>query len=210
MPELYYTDIRRLSAETKNRPRSRYREERLAGMKNSRVRDQGIAAERLLEYALRRHEPGFPLPLDIICEERGRPVLRDSFWQFSLSHSGDHAACALAEHPVGLDVQKLSRYDERLAVRCFSDRERQAFFSRGGDDRAFTLLWTLKESYLKMIGAGLLLPMSSFSVSRADDSAAFSEDAAFWYAQVGEYYFSLCVPKGVEPHPSVFSSVELL
>ena len=210
MPELYYTDICRLGPESKNHPFSLYREERLSVMTNSRIRNQGIAAERLLEYALRRNAPDFPLPLDILCEEKGRPVLRSSSRQFSLSHSGDLAACALAEHPIGLDVQKLSRYEERLALRCFSDRERQAFFPCGGDDRAFTLLWTLKESYLKMTGAGLHLPMSSFSVSSGEDNSAFSEDASFWYTQVNDYFFALCVPRGFAPYPTVFSAVELL
>lgn len=66
---------------------------------------------------------------------------------FSLSHSGGTVICAMAEQPVGADVQAPKILSSKLLNRFFTERERLY------EDPI--RLWTLKESYGKLTGEGV-------------------------------------------------------
>lgn len=93
----------------------------------------------------------------------GRPRLRldgdAAPLQVSLSHSGDWLALALADAPVGVDVELPQRARDwnALARFVFSPEERQRV--RDADDatraEVFHALWTLKEARGKRSGEGL-------------------------------------------------------
>lgn len=93
----------------------------------------------------------------------GRPLLRVDGdvapLHVSLSHSGDWLALALADAPVGVDVEvpQRARDWEALARFVFSVEERQRLRDAEGAARAgvFHGLWTLKEARGKRSGEGL-------------------------------------------------------
>jgi len=86
--------------------------------------------------------------------------------QFNVSHSGAWVACVLDATPVGVDVEQIRPIDIEIAERYFSAIEQEQI--READEarrlERFFTLWTLKESYMKMIGKGLSLPLPCFSV----------------------------------------------
>ncbi|MDO4492323.1 MAG: 4'-phosphopantetheinyl transferase superfamily protein [Clostridia bacterium] len=93
----------------------------------------------------------------------GKPYI-DGGPFFSLSHSGERALCVAAPFPVGCDAERIRKADLRIADRFFTAEE-QAFLSAQEDKQtAFFRLWTLKESYLKLTGAGLQQSLGAFSV----------------------------------------------
>ena len=104
-------------------------------------------------------------------ENHGRPFLRgaDGF-HFNASHSGKWIIGAFSSLPVGVDVQRIGIVNIRLAKRFFSEQENADLLKRSEENRAdfFYELWTLKESYLKAIGSGLTVPLSSFTVKEVD------------------------------------------
>ncbi|HJR70403.1 MAG TPA: 4'-phosphopantetheinyl transferase superfamily protein, partial [Gammaproteobacteria bacterium] len=74
----------------------------------------------------------------------------------SLSHSGELAICAVAEHgAVGVDVEtRRPRADLGvIAERYFTPAE--ARWIAADPDARFRMLWVLKEAYLKALGSGL-------------------------------------------------------
>ena len=77
----------------------------------------------------------------------------------SISHSRGLAACAVADRPVGLDVE-LVRPAPRRVWEHLSPEER----SHAADDAAFFRLWTAKEALLKCRGGqfGQLREPASF------------------------------------------------
>lgn len=95
----------------------------------------------------------------IIRDEHGRPQLAaHPVQQFSLSHSGDWAVCALADAPVGIDVERVrSVRADALARRYFTPQEAALLAAMPEAEReiAFFRLWTAKESVLKAQGTGL-------------------------------------------------------
>ena len=71
---------------------------------------------------------------------------------FSLSHTMTHVLCAIADNPVGADIESPRRLSER-AVRYFCSPEELSHFDPLD-------LWVLKESHIKLIGGTLSLVKS--------------------------------------------------
>ena len=186
MLKLYYCRLPDSAPDVPSELLSAYRREKLEKQTNERVRLRSLISELLLRHALR--DGGFAVdgPLNIVVSERGKPFLQGGGCFFSLSHSADAVLCALGDRNVGADIQIASKANEALIGRFFSEEERA--FVRGSEDpdRAFTEIWAKKESFCKMDGRGLALPLGSFSVF--DPHIA----ALLWHTTAGEYYLALC------------------
>lgn len=88
--------------------------------------------------------------------EYGKPYfIQPAGWHFSLSHSEEYAACALAREPVGVDIQKIRPVDTGVARRCFSEEEQQRLRLARAPEEELIRIWTLKEAVVKASGLGL-------------------------------------------------------
>ncbi len=107
---------------------------------------------------------------------------------FNLSHSGAMAICAVASVPVGADVEELQKYDGNLAAMCFGEGERCWLSGQLDAGIAFTRLWVRKESYLKLLGTGLIDGLRAIDVTpgRSDPSRHF------WECELPGYALSVC------------------
>lgn len=87
---------------------------------------------------------------------------------FNLSHSGHFVLMAVDRLPVGIDIEMHRDNDfAAIAEVAFHPEEHEAW-RRSGSERYFYDLWTLKESYLKMLGRGMSLDPRSFSLRLAE------------------------------------------
>lgn len=84
--------------------------------------------------------------------------------QFSLSHSGELALCALSDRAVGCDVERVRSRSAGLPRYVLDERELAWFLSRGSRWGDFYTLWTLKEARVKCTGEGLRYPPSGIAV----------------------------------------------
>lgn len=102
----------------------------------------------------------------IVKGEHGKPAVADSpDFHFNVSHSGDWVVCALADRPVGVDVERIGRDGLDIANRFFSEPEVELLRRAQDVSRCFAMLWTAKESYIKCVGAGLSMPLNGFSAA---------------------------------------------
>ena len=62
-----------------------------------------------------------------------------------------------------------------IARRYFQMAESAYIQAAPDRDKAFFTLWTLKESYMKMTGKGMSLPLDSFEIVRATDGFALGK-----------------------------------
>ena len=110
------------------------------------------AAHELLAEILREvygiYEPEFQ------TGPQGKPYLPGGP-EFNISHSRGHVAVAFSDRPVGLDIELVRPYLEKLPERIFSPEELAWFRGRSCTKADFFTLWTLKESYYKFLGTGL-------------------------------------------------------
>ena len=143
------------------------RRERVLRCKDVETQKQILTAGLLLNkvFSLYGVEPE-TLQKDV----QGKPVVEGL--HFNLSHTGGLVACVVSDCPVGCDVEKIKQAPKGIAERFFHLNEKQYLERRIEDyEKQFFRLWTMKESYLKMTGEGLRVPMQDFEVRIESDMA---------------------------------------
>lgn len=103
----------------------------------------------------------------------GKPFVRPSDnpadIRFNLSHSGNWLVCAFTRGcSVGIDIEHIrENIDyEGIAAHIFSDRDRDVFDNLRPQKkiRALFNAWSHKEAYVKAVGGGLSLPLSTIEI----------------------------------------------
>ena len=130
-----------------------------------------LVAHALLRTVVGRCSETRPEQLRFEVGEWGRPELAPGSAprpvRFNLSHTRGLVAVAVtAEHPVGVDVERIREVNPGVADKHFAPSEVAALRALEGEDarrRRFFSYWTLKESYIKARGEGLRLPLAGFA-----------------------------------------------
>lgn len=123
----------------------------------------------------------------------GKPhLMRHSTIHFSLSHSGTMALCAVADQPVGADVEEHQTYDDAMIRICCTNDERTWICGQPDRDRAFTRIWVRKESYLKLVGTGITDDVRACDVT---PHSAEGRHLWFWEHEASGYAIGICVRK---------------
>ncbi len=138
-------------------------DERLRAGRFRRPRDRArwIGARVALRQILTRYTGLAPAEVRLTCGTGGKPALQDGTSpRFNLTHAGERAALAVAwEREVGIDLEPIDPeldVSPLLAVACSqAEAARIGALPLVTRAEAFLTCWTLKEAYLKGIGAGL-------------------------------------------------------
>ena len=102
--------------------------------------------------------------------EYGKPFIEDyPDFHFNISHSGNWVVCAISNMPVGIDIELMKPIDYSLAEHFFYPREYERLVNAENKSDCFYDIWTLKESFIKAVGTGLSLPLTSFGVKTDGD-----------------------------------------
>lgn len=145
-------------------------------------RESYILAHSVLRLLLSGYTQLLPGEIEITESDYGKPQVVDNSIQFNLSHSGNLVMIAFGTNMLlGIDVEKIDskRAKIDLAKRFFSPLEfgQLIQLDKGDFVQGFFNAWTRKEAYIKARGAGLSIPLDSFSVSlKPDDPAELIED----------------------------------
>lgn len=173
-------------------------------------RREFIAAHALLRSLLTFHLGRPAASWQFATGAFGKPKFADKFRMpnidFNLSHTRDLVVAAVVAHgAVGVDVEKidLAKADFKVAQRYFAAAEVEILRQTPQPKQAtcFFRLWTLKEAYLKAIGAGLGTPLDSFAFTlapiRINFLAASQDHPQRWHFAMlpttGQHVLSLAV-----------------
>lgn len=111
-----------------------------------------------------------PMKIEFDYNEHDKPSLKNHpKAHFNISHSGGYVVVAFSDCPVGIDIEKNKGNRLAVAKRFFTREELDDLFALAeGKEQIeyFYQLWTLKESYMKTIGKGISMSLSSFSFQR--------------------------------------------
>ena len=99
------------------------RKERIERFKSFNDKKRSVCGEALAKTEIAK-----------ICEKRadelifetkksGKPFCKNADIEFSISHSGDYSVCAVNNTPIGIDIQKIVPYNEKIARRVCSSNE---------------------------------------------------------------------------------------
>lgn len=156
------------------------------------ARRQSLTAEALCRelYAL---FPAPKAPFRLDDGLYGRPMLVESPLFPSLSHSGEWAAAAIGDVPVGVDIQLCRPLSPRVRGRIFSPEEQDW---AGDDVERGMRLWTMKEAHGKMLGVGIIGSAPFFASLREGEIRRSYGDCVFFFPEAPEgYLLTLCAAK---------------
>ncbi len=114
-----------------------------------------VAAYLLLRAAWHAEVGEEPLP-PVVYDSRGKPALdghNDIY--ISLSHTTGAAAAVVGCEPVGVDIERITLPERDVIDHVMNEREQAGIYNDADPAIAFTRLWTMKESLLKLTGEGL-------------------------------------------------------
>ncbi|MBP5308551.1 MAG: 4'-phosphopantetheinyl transferase superfamily protein [Clostridia bacterium] len=133
-----------------------YRREKINSSSNVGYKRRSLFAGLLLRHALSQAGVGENSLSDIVRNEYGKPYLKAGKPYFSISHSGNLIAVAVADFNIGIDIEVPQNTDySRIASKVLSDNEMIDYMKSSDRSVFFTEKWVMKESYLKFIGTGL-------------------------------------------------------
>ena len=181
-------------------------------MRIKRYRFFRDARNTLLGDILARHEicraTGLDMEsLDFSVNAYGKPFITNlPNIHFNISHAGRYVACAVADEPVGIDIELIVDADMDIAERYFTPDE-IAYIKGGQPARRFFEIWTKKESRIKWEGKGLFIPLTSFSVLAP---AAQTQLAYHEVLYDGEAICHTCSAKQKKPSVKILNADALL
>ncbi len=170
--------------------RSGKRALRLSRLRGSRLAE-AMSAELLCRKLLAELCPGDPLfPEE---DERGKPFLPSSPLFVSFSHSAGHAAAAVADAPIGIDLQRIRRISDNVLKRFYSPEER-LWIDAGEASERSVRLWTMKEAYGKLLGTGIYGGPLFFAEFEHDSLIMRYDHTEFFFPEAPEeLLFTLCI-----------------
>ena len=134
----------------------RQRREKTDRLKSIDAKKRSVAAGFLARTALAQQLHMAPCDIVFQTDQNGKPYAAGTELQFSLSHSGTLAVCAVSDRAVGIDVEQKKDVLLSVAKRCFTEAEQRYVFSTKDHRQArFLEIWTKKEAYVKLLGTGI-------------------------------------------------------
>lgn len=118
--------------------------------------DSRVAGQLLLK-SMYEELVGGEMP-EIAKLSRGKPYFVDGDLHFSITHTKKTVFCALADVPVGIDAEEVTRtVSPSMAEKILSPSELVQYEALPEEDRNEALLrfWVLKEAEVKCSGLGL-------------------------------------------------------
>jgi acyl transferase domain-containing protein/phosphopantetheinyl transferase len=148
--------------------------------------------------AFMRCEDGEMLyPIEVFCAHDengkpsvyGRPGVGDGIKdvQVSLAHKGDEAIAIAANHPVGIDLEKIEEKSEGFLELTFTEREQELLASLKQPE-GIARFWVAKEACAKKAGTGLEGNPKNFEVSAVCDDVLYVGEQGVQTVSIGEEY----------------------
>lgn len=138
---------------------------------------------------------------EIRVEESGRPcqTLYPEL-DFNISHSGNLAACIVAEGRAGCDIQTMKRRFCPAAAKRFFHSEEYDYIEQAADEkerkRRFYTLWVLKEAHVKLLGTSVT-EIGRTPVFSVENRSLSCRGEHFYYAvyESGNYMLAFAFEK---------------
>ena len=157
------------------------RREKALRFRHEAGRRQSVAVYLLLKKALKQ-EYGITGDLEFGFQEQGKPfLLQYPEIHFSLSHCKVAVACAVSNHPVGIDIEHIRPYRPELGAYVLSEEERQQVEGAERSDVEFIKWWTRKESYLKLTGEGIRNDLKTLDLSKVQQETVVNLEKEYVY-----------------------------
>lgn len=128
----------------------------------------------------------------IIYNEYGKPYIKENKFYFNKSHTKNLCALIMDDKECGIDIEQIRKYNEKMANKILSNEEIKYINSKNKKDYFFTLIWTLKESYLKALGTGINVPLKNISFVKNNKIRFKQKEYNFKIIRIHNYIVTSC------------------
>jgi len=157
--EIYHYDVSKMSDEDffemyTNSDKSR--KEKADRLKHNPAKKLSVAAGELARSVLSEKFNTDKKEIRFRIGKNGKPYAENINAEFSISHSGTIAICAVSDTPVGIDIERIRDIDLSVAKKHFAPDEQDYVLEKMSlSKQRFFEIWTRKEAYVKMLGKGI-------------------------------------------------------
>lgn len=99
----------------------------------------------------------------IIFNKYGKPIIKNKKIFFNKSHTNKFSVLVIDNKLCGIDIENIKEYNDLISKKICSKEEYEYLNNIQNKNYYFTLLWVLKESYIKCLGLGLSYKMNKIS-----------------------------------------------
>ena len=172
-----------------------------------------VITRALLKKILAKYIKVFPWEINFKASCYGKPqisIFLNKNIYFNLSHSNNLAVCIVSNFDnIGIDIEYIEPMNNglKLAKNFFSQNEYSNLLANPESvEKNFYRIWTKKESILKSIGCGLVIPLNSFSVPISTRNGNIFTVGFYnikekkWYLKdfrIGNYVGTIAINKGI-------------
>lgn len=146
---IYFANVSELKLEKVLPFLPSFRIEKINNLKLEEDKKLSAGVWLLLSKALKKHHINLKKH-EFKTTSSGKPYLNGSSMQISYSHSGDYCVVALSKEPIGIDIEKIRKIDEKISKLIFDESDIAKL-----KEKSFLDIWTLKEAFGKKDGKGL-------------------------------------------------------
>jgi len=137
-------------------------------------------------------------------------------FHYNVSHSGDWVVCATSSNLVGVDVEYIDKnIDLSIAQHYFTAEEALDINTKNSNEKynRFFHYLTAKESFIKCVGKGLSIPLTSFSIheNKVVHNNTVSLFRIKFYNRLIGYKLAVCSTDNLFPdEPHIISYEDLI
>lgn len=183
----------------------------------------GLLLQELVEKQLGIH----PDELVLEKNENGKPWIEDHpEFYFNISHAGDYVVLAYGDVPLGIDIEQIRAQNMHVAKRCYTEAEYAYVTGADSEENQvsdipeenhevkigtdmtmpipsmdindrFFYLWTMKESYLKLTGDGISIPLNSFEIDPVKKTVV-GTSYRYFMLRMDDYWIAVCTGEECE------------
>jgi 4'-phosphopantetheinyl transferase len=124
--------------------------------KVDKTKDENSKKIQIVEYFLLKKYLGFCTVKDFSYNQFGKPYILGEK-NFSISHTKNALVIAISENEIGIDIQKISKINDKIIQKTCKASEQKILQNSKNKDEQFAILWTMKESYVKLFGKSIFL-----------------------------------------------------
>lgn len=155
-------------------------------------RNQSSLAYRMLALALKREYGIEELPR-IETGIHGKPWMPDvPDIHFNISHCKEGILCGVNGTELGVDIESIRIFQERLAKRISHENEWKLIECSAQKAEMLCRIWVAKESYLKYKGTGINQDLRKIDLSGCKDDFFEKDGLRFHLWQNEKYCMSVC------------------
>lgn len=186
-----------------------------------------IVAGLLLQELVEKQLGIRPDELVLEKNENGKPTVQGHpEFYFNLSHAGDYVVLAHGDMPLGVDIEQIRTQNLHVAKRCYTEAEYTYVAGADSEENQvsdipgekqevkigtdmmmlepsmdvndrFFYLWTMKESYLKLTGDGISVPLNSFEIDPLQQVVK-GTPYRYFMRRMDDYWLAVCAGEECE------------